>query len=271
MLRCMPIPALKNNYIWALINPSSRYGLVIDPGDAFPVIRFLNQLDITLCAILITHHHQDHVGGVLDLLQEHPVPVFGSAISKFPAISHPLLDESSMYIPRLEHLLHTLTIPGHTHDHIAYYDNQHLFCGDTLFLGGCGRVFEGTTAQMLSSLDKLAQLPDNIGVYCAHEYTLANLAFALTLEPNHGALLDRLAQVTQRRLNHQSSIPGQLMLEKQTNPFLRVHNPEFKLHCETKWNCQFADSIALFAKIRMAKDHFQFSEADYLRKIQERC
>lgn len=265
MLKFVPIPALRDNYIWLLYDHSSRVGIIIDPGDAAPVIKFLTDNKINLAAILLTHHHADHVGGVPALLKTYNIPVYGPKNNQLDFITNPVDEGDQITINELQSVFNVLAIPGHTLDHIAFYDSQRLFCGDTLFLGGCGRLFEGTAAQMLNSLDKLAQLDEDTLVFCAHEYTLQNLIFAQSLEPDNQVIIDRINYVAKLRNNSEVSIPAKISVEKQTNPFLRVHDLKFKQHCEAKLQCQFADSVALFSAIRAAKDGFQFSESDYLQ------
>ena len=265
MLKIQPISAFSDNYIWLIGN--SEKALVVDPGDSKPVLDTLRHYNVQLCSILVTHHHADHVGGIPGLLEHYDVPVYGPAASKLPFIDHYLTEGDQITINELQHCFNVLAIPGHTMDHIAYFDTDYLFCGDTLFLGGCGRLFEGTPKQMLQSLDKLSQLNDNIKVYCAHEYTLQNLMFAQSIEPDNNTLQSRIEQIVAMRLSNRPTIPATLAVEKQTNPFLRVHDVTFKQYCEAKWQCQFADSIELFAHLRRAKDNFRFSEAAYLQKV----
>lgn len=264
MFKIVPISAFSDNYIWLLYDQVSRRSVVVDPGDATPVLNYLQNNGLTLTAILLTHHHNDHVGGVMELLKNYDVPVFGPAYNQLSFVSHPLGHNQQIVLESLDQVFNIIAVPGHTLDHIVYYDNQHLFCGDTLFLGGCGRLFEGTAEQMLHSLDILAQLPEDLLIYCAHEYTLQNLKFAETLDPHNAELLLRIENTIQQRLQQQITIPGRLSVEKRTNPFLRVHNDQFKQQCEAKWQKTFANATELFTAIRAAKDKFCFSETNYL-------
>ncbi len=194
MTTIIPIPAFADNYIWLLRD--GRSAVVVDPGDATPVLAYLERAGLTLTAILATHHHNDHVGGIPALRERYPVPVFGPARESIPARTQALSEGDVFEVPGLPVTLRTLDIPGHTAGHIALFGEvagaPSVFCGDTLFAAGCGRLFEGTPSQMWASLSALARLPDATNVYCGHEYTLANLRFALAVEPDNAALAARL-------------------------------------------------------------------------------
>ena len=177
----LPVPAFKDNYIWVLRD--ERSAAVVDPGDAQPVLDYLARERLDLVAILATHHHPDHVGGVERLKRDHDVPVYGPRDEPIPQLTHPLAEGDRIAIAALGAQFEVLDVPGHTRAHIAYYGSKLLFCGDTLFACGCGRVFEGTPPQLHASLEKLAALPDDTLVYCAHEYTLANIRFARRSSP----------------------------------------------------------------------------------------
>lgn len=222
------IPAFNDNYLWLVADNRSRQALVVDPGDATPVLAALDSLQLELAAILVTHHHSDHTGGVEELVAKYAVPVYGPPSTRIPQVTRPLHEGDRPLVLGLE--FEILAVPGHTLDHIAYVTRDIgtqpvLFCGDTLFAGGCGRLFEGTPAQMYESLSKLSALPGDTLVYCAHEYTLANLRFASLVEPDNPALQQRLAAVTRLRHDNRPSVPSQLADELATNPFLRCRSP----------------------------------------------
>ena len=222
MASIVPILALKDNYIWIII--SGKTALVVDPGAPDQVIHYLAQHDLTLRAILITHHHHDHTGGVSALLEQYPAPVYGSHVSTVKQITHPVSDKDCISFPDMALDIYAIGTPGHTKDHMAYYVPalHALFSGDCLFNGGCGRIFEGTAADMLHALDTLAQLPPDTLVYSAHEYTLANMQFATLVEPDSPAIRDRKKQVENLIAHNHPAVPATLSEEKLTNPFLRV-------------------------------------------------
>jgi len=212
------LPALTDNYIWLIESGDKAW--VVDPGDAHPVLEKLAKLNLTLIGILLTHHHYDHTDGVEALLEAFPIArVYAGALMKKPYITDYLTEGDKLSFEGFE--LHVLETPGHTLDHIAFYNDYALFSGDTLFAGGCGRVFEGTSEQMSHSLLKLRNLKDNLKVYCGHEYTLANMNFARIAEPNNITIALRRDDVRDQTLIHQPCVPSELGIEKQTNPFLR--------------------------------------------------
>ena len=224
MFEVIRIPAFNDNYIWLLRKGAAA--VVVDPGDARPVIEVLEREGLSLAAILITHHHADHQGGVPALIARCPCPVFGPAAESITGITQALRGGELIRIAALNTEFSVLQVPGHTLGHLAYYGAGCLFCGDTLFGGGCGRLFEGTPAQMLDSLERLAALPDETAVYCAHEYTEANLRFALAVEAGNRALQARVDEVAVTRAKGLPTVPSTIALEKATNPFLRCHSPE---------------------------------------------
>lgn len=225
-LTVLAIPAFKDNYLWLVHDGTNA--AVVDPGDAQPILDALAQHKLSLAAILLTHHHADHIGGVQQLLQHARVPVFGPRNDGISAVTHPLSEGDEVSIPGLDLSVRVLDVPGHTLGHIAYVADQPnwLFCGDTLFAGGCGRMFEGTPAQFTASLAKLAALPDDTLVFCAHEYTLSNLRFAQAVEPGNLALAQRVDVETAKRARNEPTVPSTIALEKATNPFLRYREPE---------------------------------------------
>lgn len=224
MFDVIRIPAFKDNYIWLLRKGASA--VVVDPGDARPVLEVLEREGLTLSAILITHHHADHQGGVARLLEHHPVEVFGPEMESITALTRPLRGGETIALDAIDESFRVIAVPGHTLGHLAYYGSGCLFCGDTLFTGGCGRLFEGTPDQMHESLARLASLPDETRVYCAHEYTENNLRFALAVESGNRRLRDRVNDVAVARAKGQATVPSSLALEKATNPFLRCNEPE---------------------------------------------
>jgi hydroxyacylglutathione hydrolase len=215
-----PIPAFNDNYIWCISNEQQQ-AFVVDPGDGQATIDYLQARQLELAGILITHHHADHTGGIASLLKQRAVPVYGPNNPAIKGISLPL--SNGMAIDVLQQHGQVIATPGHTLDHICYYfaGMKALFCGDTLFCGGCGRLFEGSPATMLDSLQRLAALPEATAVYCAHEYTESNLRFAQAVEPDNQLLQKRIQDVARLRAARQSTVPSTLAIEKQTNPFLR--------------------------------------------------
>jgi len=224
MFEIIRIPAFKDNYIWLLRKGASA--AVVDPGDARPVLEVLQQKGLTLTSILVTHHHADHQGGVKDLLAHYPVEVFGPASESITGITQPLSGGETIRLIPLEAEFKVLAVPGHTLGHLAFYGCDSLFCGDTLFAGGCGRLFEGSPAQMFDSLTRLSAFPEQTAVYCAHEYTEANLRFALAVEPGNRLLRDRMDEVIVARAKGLATVPSTLALERTTNPFLRCGKPD---------------------------------------------
>lgn len=222
MLQAIPVRAFRDNYIWLLPLPGDVSGnrvAIVDPGDATPVIARLEALGLEPAAILVTHHHYDHIQGIPALLEYRAVPVYGPAASPARGIDHPVRDGDRVVLDGLG--LEVLAVPGHTLDHIAYYTPGLLMCGDTLFAGGCGRLFEGTPEQMFASLQRIAQLPDETLFFCAHEYTVPNLEFACEVEPRNEAIRARLEACRRLRARDAPTLPATLAEERRTNPFLR--------------------------------------------------
>ena len=254
------VPAFNDNYLWLLADEASGQALVVDPGDSAPVKAALARLGLTLTGILITHHHPDHIGGVDALVAEYRCAVHGPHSDRIPQITHPLREGDRLALLGLD--LEVIEVPGHTLDHIAYFCRQGadgqpwLFCGDTLFAAGCGRLFEGTPPQMYDSLTKLAALPAATRVYCAHEYTLANLRFAVAVEPDNQALLERQARVQSLRDADIPSVPFSLADELATNPFLRCHLPAVAEAAARRGDAPLHSPVEVFAAVRRWKDDF---------------
>jgi len=250
-----PIPAFEDNYIWLLRNPGGAAAAVVDPGDEDPVLEALARWGLELSAILITHRHGDHTGGIAGLKAASPhVPVLGPAGEPIPGLTRRLGEGDQVEIPGIEARFRVLDVPGHTRGHIAYWGAGVLFCGDTLFAAGCGRVFDGTAEQLAASLARIARLPPDTLVYCAHEYTLANLGFARWVEPDNPALAERTRAAEALRAAGRPTVPSRLALELATNPFLRVGIPEVRRAAETYAGRPLRDDADSFAVVRGWKD-----------------
>jgi hydroxyacylglutathione hydrolase len=257
MLKVLTVPAFEDNYLWLIHD--GVHAAVVDPGDATPILAALDAQKLSLVAILLTHHHADHVGGVPELLRRFKVPVFGPRTEAIEGITQPLSEGDTATVPELGLSLSVLDVPGHTRGHIAYVapDQGWVFCGDTLFAGGCGRLFEGTPEQMVDSLTKLAALPDETQVYCAHEYTLANLRFAHEVEPGNAALAARIETEQSRRGRGQPTVPSTIGVEKATNPFLRYDRPAILDRLEQQGHISTREPIGAFAALRRWKNTFR--------------
>lgn len=254
MFQITPIPAFEDNYIWALCQPDTPYCLVVDPGDADAVLRFLTQHNKQLHTVLITHHHHDHTGGIARLAQLFPqlrIIGPGAEQQRIDGLTEQVQQGDTVHLPELNLQFNVIEVPGHTLGHIAFYSAPVLFCGDTLFSAGCGRLFEGSPAQMWQSLQELAALPDDTQVYCTHEYTLANLKFALFAQPDNAELASYAQHCAQLRQQNKPTLPALLGREKQINPFLRCNNKLLQQH----W--QQDSALALFTALRAAKDQFK--------------
>ncbi|MBD2344410.1 hydroxyacylglutathione hydrolase [Anabaena subtropica] len=252
------LAALSDNYIFLLHDPQHNIAAVIDPAEAEPVLKHLADLNAELVAIFNTHHHNDHVGGNQQLIQKFPqVKVYGGAGDKGRIPGQQVFLQQGDRVQFADRLAQVIFVPGHTRAHIAYYFPPQsadapgeLFCGDTLFAGGCGRLFEGTPAQMVESLTKLRNLPENTHVWCAHEYTLKNLQFALSVDSGNTELQQRFDEVKTKRSQGIATVPSLLGLEKLTNPFLRWEQPSLQSAVNSN------DPVQAFARIRGLKDRF---------------
>ena len=254
MLAIHAVPAFKDNYIWVLEDGANA--VAVDPGDDEPVRKFLERTGLRLAAVLATHHHADHVGGLPALAQRWKCPTFGPAHEVAARLDRRLAEGDRITVPGLGIELGTLDIPGHTAGHIALFGDGMVFCGDTLFTCGCGRLFEGTPPQMVESLAKLARLPRDTRVYCGHEYTLANIRFAEAVEPGNRALAQRKARDAARRDRGEPTVPSTIAEELATNPFLRCEEPEVVASAESHAGRRLEGRVEVFAEIRAWKNNF---------------
>ncbi|MBQ0214463.1 hydroxyacylglutathione hydrolase [Proteus vulgaris] len=246
------IPALSDNYIWLLSNENSEC-VIVDPSQAKPVIEMLTQRSITPIAILLTHHHDDHVGGVAELVKKYPnIDVFGPQETQSKGAENIIHNQERIIVGSFT--FNVIGTPGHTLGHVAYYCEPYLFCGDTLFSGGCGRLFEGTAQQMFSSLQRLSSLPDNTLICCAHEYTLSNMTFAHHIMPENVLITDYLAQVSEMRKKLQPTVPITLKNEKNINLFLKSDDIDLQRILGITTNTYAP--IKTFTKLRELKDNF---------------
>jgi hydroxyacylglutathione hydrolase len=250
-----PIKAFNDNYIWCLHN--QIHCAVVDPGDAEPVLAYCQVNQLALSAIIITHHHWDHTSGIDALLAAFPnIPVYGPQNKNIKQITVRLSQGDAIELAKLDIKFSVLEVPGHTLDHIAYYGDIGLFCGDTLFSAGCGRLFEGTPQQMFTSLAKLTALPADTAVFCAHEYTMANIAFAETVEPNNQALVDYKYWANIQREKNTPTLPSNIQRELEVNPFLRCHSAELVTNVSQNMGSNLVSEQAIFASLRNWKDNF---------------
>lgn len=257
-LEIHPVPAFRDNYIWIIHN--TVHAAIVDPGDAAPVISYLNAKQLRPIAILITHHHSDHAGGNPQLLEHFDLPVYGPMHEKIATVNNPVRDGDLIQLESLELTLDVMEISGHTRGHIAYFaatqSSNLLFCGDTLFSCGCGRIFEGTPRQMYHALRKLTSLPDDTLVYCAHEYTLGNIAFARTVEPGNADLRELEQRANEMRRQHLPTLPTDMATEKACNPFLRCQHPEIIRCVEQFSGRKLTDPVDVFTALREWKNIF---------------
>lgn len=257
MNKIIAIPAFKDNYIWAVHSLHEQAIVVVDPGDAAPVLAYLQTKNLDLHAILITHHHFDHSGGI-PILKEHfpEVKVYGPSNETITGITHALKEGDTVSFGDFRLSLNILDIPGHTKGHIAYYNDDILFCGDTLFSCGCGRLFEGTAEQMVNSLNKIQQLSPSTLMYCGHEYTKANIQFAKMVDPTNPYLNKRLTEVEEALIKSLPTLPISLQSEFLTNPFLRVNSKEIIRSVQKHWNLEQNDPVTIFSHLREWKNQF---------------
>jgi hydroxyacylglutathione hydrolase len=248
------VPAFQDNYLWLLVE--GRHAAVVDPGDAGPIERELAKRGLELSAILATHHHGDHVGGVRELAAQWKCPVFGPAGENIGGLTKTLREGDEIDVPGIGAHFSVLDVPGHTSGHIAYIGEGVAFVGDTLFACGCGRLFEGTAAQMAGSLGKLARLPGETRAYCAHEYTLANIKFAEAVEPANMKLKARRNREIAKRQRGEPTVPSTIADELETNPFMRCSEPDVIAAAERRAGHPLAGPVEVFAEIRQWKNNF---------------
>lgn len=252
------IPIFTSNYIWLMINKDSKQAVAVDPGLSTPVIDFLSKENLTLTDILITHHHSDHVGGVLDLKKRYNPNIYAPYIESVAGATNKVRNSDRVFLSVINDYFEVLDIPGHTLGHVAYYNKLQniLFCGDTLFSAGCGRLFEGNYAELYASLKKLSSLPDLTLVYCTHEYTIENLKFAKLLEPNNKSIIKRTNESLQMLAKGLPTLPSTIGAEKEFNPFLRCHSPDIVRYLENNYGLMANDEEEVFACLRKLKDGF---------------
>ncbi|MCE1186708.1 MAG: hydroxyacylglutathione hydrolase [Rhodocyclales bacterium] len=253
-MQIIPLPAFRDNYIWLLRD--DRHAVVVDPGDAAPVLDYLEAEGLSLSAVLITHFHPDHTAGVGALLARHPAPVYGPRQEAIAGVSHPVGEGDEILCEGLGLRLQVLDVPGHTLGHVAYYAPGLLFCGDTLFGAGCGRILGSTPQALYASLQRIAALPGDTQVYCTHEYTLANLAFASAVEPDNAAVAKRVAACEAQRAAQVATVPFTLAGEFETNPFLRADQPQVRARAEQEAGTSLGAAEAVFTVLRDWKNRF---------------
>ncbi len=255
-MKVLPIPQLMDNYAYLVIDDATHQAGIVDCAEAEPVLQAVEREQVKLTAVLPTHHHYDHVGGNRDLLAAQPQLAVYGVDERIPGLTQRVADGDGVQLGSLT--ARVIFIPAHTTGHIAYYfpREKAVFTGDTLFAGGCGRLFEGDAAMMIRSLSKLSVLPDDTSVYFGHEYTEKNLRFALTLEPDNAALQEKYAWAVAQRRAGRPTTPTSIATEKATNPFLRWDSPELRQTLKTRFPSLPMDDVSVFAKVRALKDEF---------------
>lgn len=258
MFTLLPLPAFDDNYIWVIHD--GQHAIAVDPGDPAVLVAYLDAQQLSLTAVLVTHHHRDHTGGNIALAKHYGCRVYAPDNPRIPGVTHVLHDGDSVQCDAPECHFDVLATPGHTLDHLSYSGHNLLFCGDTLFGCGCGKLFEGTPAIMAASLDRLLALPDATRVCCAHEYTLDNIRFAKTLIGDNPVLLDRERNDIASRADHRPTLPSTLGLEKATNPFLQFHTPAMQQFARHYLQTPYPGLAEVFGAIRAAKDDWDATQ-----------
>jgi len=253
-LALVPLCAFTDNYIWTLHNDTEA--VVVDPGQSAPVIEYLQAKRLKLSTILLTHHHADHIGGVDDLIKQYSPVIYAPHESRIPQATHRVSAGQVVNLPQFAINLTVMEVPAHTRSHIAYYDGERLFCGDTLFAGGCGRLFEGTAQNMFDALSQFATLPEATLVCCAHEYTLANLRFARAAESDNPRIVEWETEAQKRREHNQPTLPTTIGLEKATNPFMRCHLPTVARSAADFSAQPLLDPVSVLGALREWKNQF---------------
>ena len=255
-LRLKPLPSLSDNYIWLIINDENSSAIIIDPGSSEPCTHFLEQEGIKPVAILVTHRHWDHVNGIEKLVHEYNIPVYGPSTEYIPCLTKALKPDDSFNIGGFDLRFNVIDLSGHTAGHIGYLTEGMFFCGDTLFSGGCGRLFDGTAAQLHASLQRILELPRDLTIYCTHEYTVDNLHFAQTVEPDNEEIQIRLDEALALREKHQPTLPITINQEVSYNPFLRTDKESIRHAVARHSGQKIENSEDCFRYLRMWKDGF---------------
>ncbi len=257
MIHIKPIPAFDDNYIWCISNDDSDLALIVDPGTAEPVLKHLNQQQLSLAGILITHRHLDHIGGIEQCLEHYPAPVYGPDSHAIkPVVTQPLAASDCIEFEQIDLSLRVMLIPGHTSEHIAFYNSAFALVGDTVFVAGCGRIFDGTATELYDSIEKITKLPEQTKLYCAHEYTLANLKFAAIIEPDNPDIAELIRASEAKRQLNQPTVPTTVALEKRCNPFFRCHEQTVQHAVQQQFGTNASEPAEIFRLLRQWKDCF---------------